>query len=242
MLVEARRSVPRNERHPAIIVEHFGGTSLIHNGLAAIGKSAYQPYVGDAKELASRRLIRLELISVGTYSAEVTNDGIEYYEQMRAAKGKPVERVESQMRNYLIADDFGRRHPASVAKWQLAESALWSTDSAPQMTTIGHLCREAMQDFATEALGPDPDATADSNIQRTLNRMRAAIKARLTSDSVREFADALLTYWKAVNDLVQRQEHRARSEGAELSWEDARRVVFHTLVVMHEIDRALSAK
>ena len=242
MLVEASRSVPRNDRHPALIVESFGGTSLIHTGLAAIGKSAYQPYVGDARELASRGLIRLELISQSTYSAEATNEGVRYYEQMRAAKGQPVERVEIQMRNYLTADDFGRRHPASLAKWQQAESALWSTDSAREMTTIGHLCREAIQDFATEALGPDPDVNTDPNIQRTLNRMRAAIKARLTSDSVREFADALLSYWKAVNDLAQRQEHRASTEGQSLSWEDARRVVFHTLVVMHEIDRALSSK
>lgn len=71
--------------------------------------------------------------------------------------------------------------------------------------------------------------------------MRAAIKARLTSNSVTKFADALLTYWQAIDQLVQRQEHRASVENVELSWEDGRRVVFQTMIVMFEIDRAIKS-
>jgi hypothetical protein len=36
-----------------------------------------------------------------------------------------------------------------------------------------------------------------------------------------------------------RQEHGGQKEGRPLTWEDARRVVFQTLIVMYEIDRAL---
>jgi hypothetical protein len=39
--------------------------------------------------------------------------------------------------------------------------------------------------------------------------------------------------------LVQRQEHGAQKEVTPLTWEDARRVVFQTCVVMYEINRAL---
>jgi hypothetical protein len=46
-------------------------------------------------------------------------------------------------------------------------------------------------------------------------------------------------YWGTVSDLVQRQEHGAQKQGAELTWEDARRVVFQTAIVMYEVSRAL---
>jgi hypothetical protein len=236
--------VPRDERHPALFLDTFGtrSTELLHDGLAAIGKPRYRFYLGDAKELAIRGLIRLQIVSQSTYEAEVTNDGFRYYENMKVAGSQPVERIETATRSYLLSDNFERRHPNSLAKWKQAETALWSSDSVRQMTTIGHVCREAMQDFATETLGSAADPSVDQNIQHTVARLKAAIKARLTSESVREFAEALLTYWGVVTDLVQRQEHRASNEGEELSWEDARRVVFHTLVVMHEIDRSLGTK
>lgn len=48
VMVEAFRSVPRNERHSALIIDGFGGTVLVHNGLAAIGKESYRLYLGDA--------------------------------------------------------------------------------------------------------------------------------------------------------------------------------------------------
>lgn len=51
--------------------------------------------------------------------------------------------------------------------------------------------------------------------------------------------DALLVYWGAVNDLIQRQEHGATKEGEALRWEDGRQVVFQTAVVMFEIARAI---
>jgi hypothetical protein len=47
-------------------------------------------------------------------------------------------------------------------------------------------------------------------------------------------------YWGTVNDLIQRQEHGAQREGGALAWEDGRRVVFQTAIVMFEIDRSLS--
>jgi hypothetical protein len=51
--------------------------------------------------------------------------------------------------------------------------------------------------------------------------------------------DALLAYWGTTSDLAQRQEHGAQKEGEVLTWEDSRRLVFHTAIVMVEIDRTL---
>ena len=43
-----------------------------------------------------------------------------------------------------------------------------------------------------------------------------------------------------MSDLVQRQEHGAQKEGEDLTYEDARRVLLHTAMVMDECDRILS--
>ena len=54
------------------------------------------------------------------------------------------------------------------------------------------------------------------------------------------FLDALLEYWKTVSSLVQRQEHGAQREKENLIWADGRRDVCQTLLVMYEVDKALS--
>lgn len=239
VMVEAMRSVPRNQRHPFLILEYDQGTLLSHSGLPAIGKESYQTYIDDARELASRGFIHLEAMDYHSYRADVTTDGLHPYELTKTSKGEPIQRVVENARVYVLADEFRRGHPTSTAKWEQTEAALWSTDSGSQLTTIGHLCREAMQAFATESLARISQAAADPDAQRTINRLRAAFNAKVDSPTVRRLGDALITYWAAVNELVQRQEHGAQKEGDPLLWEDARRVVFQTLFVMYEVDRAL---
>jgi hypothetical protein len=53
---------------------------------------------------------------------------------------------------------------------------------------------------------------------------------------------SLLDYWESVSNLANRQEHRAAREGDELAAEDSRRLILHTIVVMHELDRLVSAQ
>jgi hypothetical protein len=53
--------------------------------------------------------------------------------------------------------------------------------------------------------------------------------------------EALVPFRGTVSDLVQRQEHGGQREGAPLRWEDGRRLVFQTAVIMFEIDSALKA-
>ena len=76
----------------------------------------------------------------------------------------------------------------------------------------------------------------------TKNRIRSVINARSErlGDTEKTFLDALISYWDSIDDLTQRQEHGAQKEGKPLLWEDGRRLVFQTAVVMFEIDRALS--
>ena len=238
IMVEATRSVPRPQRQPFLILQHFGGTAFVHPGLEVIGKSGFQPYVGDAETLAERRLIRLRAIDQHSFEGDVTPEGFQYYELVKMRAGA-VASVESYVRSHVDEGAFRARHADSYSKWELAEKALWSSDSTIQLTTIGHHCREAMQHFASELVERHKPSDAPSDPSKTVGRIRSVIHLRLTSESVRELAEALLGLWGAMSDLVQRQEHGAQKEGIPLVWEDARRVVFLTLVAMSELDRTL---
>jgi hypothetical protein len=73
-------------------------------------------------------------------------------------------------------------------------------------------------------------------------KIRAALRAageRLGSTE-RDALDTLTAWWSSVYDLAQRQEHGAQREGQPLVYEDSRRLVFMTTIVMSEIDRSFS--
>jgi hypothetical protein len=82
-----------------------------------------------------------------------------------------------------------------------------------------------------EDVNPDP--------QKTVDRLRVVMKKVDVSDAVKEFAAALIAYFGVVSDLAQRQEHGAQKEREPLKWEDARRIVFQTAMLMFELDRTL---
>jgi hypothetical protein len=50
---------------------------------------------------------------------------------------------------------------------------------------------------------------------------------------------SMADYWEAVVDLIQRQEHGGSKESEALTWQDGRRVAFHTAAVMFEFATTL---
>ena len=107
---------------------------------------------------------------------------------------------------------------------------------------IGHLAREAMQEFAASLAALHPNVIVDSDRAKTVSRIRAILNASPSSNSSetgKAFLLALLAYWGTVNDLVQSLEHGSQREGHSIMWVDARRVVFQTANVMFEIDHGL---
>ncbi len=231
-LVEAVRSVPSEQRQPLFFIQHAGGTTVQHPG--------WQPgatiYMGDLQMLERVGLLQLRSDDQYLTQVDVTPEGFAYYAELKKRSGHPIERQTTAVKSYLDSAAFTTRHAACYAKWAEAEQMLWVSDSEAQLTTIGHKCREAMQAFAAELINryqppnPDPDAT------HVKNRLRAVLahQKRQLGDSLSKFLDALADLWDSLNDLVQRQEH-----GHALTWEDGRRVVFETAVVMFEIDRSL---
>jgi hypothetical protein len=239
-LVEATRKIPRDKRRPFFIGSYQQqGDILQNNSLPSFEREVY---MGDVKQLARKSLIDLSYIgSTQTPNLDVTPEGFAYYEWMSQHEGSPVQRMETKIRSYLDADYFQKRYPVAFQKWTLSECMLWGSDSEQQLTTLGHLCREAMQEFATTLVENFSLTEVDKDTTHTVARIRSVLEqqANQLGKTERPFLDALLTYWGTVVDLVQRQEHGGQKEGEPLVWEDGRRVVFHTAVVMFEIDRAL---
>ncbi len=235
--VEVSRSVPRDRRSKFFEVSRLSSPQheFMHPGTDPIPCA-----IQDVEELAANGLVALDFTSRGTRTLHVTGLGYRYYGHLRSKAGEAAEHAEEHVRSYLDRELLGR-YPAALERLRVAETLLWEADSDRQLTTIGHLAREALQAFATEILQRHPSAAAPGDPKQTVGRLRAALQTkRGTGGTVAAFLDALLGYWGSVNDLAQRQEHGAQKEGGPLRWEDARRVVFQTLLVMYEIDRAVS--
>ena len=198
--------------------------------------------MGDMEVLANEGLVAITYGSRGTPNVNLVPRGLAYYDELKHSAGQPTANVEAAIRSYLDTETFQQKYPQAYKKWTQVEEMLWSSDSKEQFTIIGHLCREAFQEFATSLIDHNGLQVADSNKAHDVNRIKAVLNhhASQIATTERPFLDALLAYWGTVSDLVQRQEHGGQKEGRELAWEDARRVVFHVAIVMFEVDKAIS--
>lgn len=237
-LVEAERRLPRDQRQKFIVARSISvhGVGLIHGGWS--GRRVFE---GDLETLASVGLIQMSYGHKGTHTFFVTPLGFEYYSSLMANRGAPVEVIEDRVRRFLDSKEFQTRHPRAFQKWSEAERLLWGEDSAQNLTTIGHLCREALQEFATSLLVYSKVQGANPDPSKTIARVEAVLEAsrQKLGERRRAFLDALLVYWGTVSDLVQRQEHGAQKEGEPLLFADAVRVVLQTMVVMYEVDSSI---
>jgi hypothetical protein len=239
-LVEATRNIPRDQRQKFLFLKTMGPDFIRHPGLPDQNLAIYE---GDLDILEQEGLLSV------TYSArhngrsfDVSPLGFRVYEEMQRRSGAPAQQVEEELMRYLDADAFHQSYSVAYRRWAEAVELLWGSDSQQQLTTIGHLCREAVQEFATALVDRHQPPDMDTDRTHTVARTRAVLDqhASKLGTTAAPFLDALLAYWGTVSDLVQRQEHGAKKEGRPLVWEDGRRVVFQTAVVMFEIDRALS--
>jgi hypothetical protein len=240
-LVEAARNVPKSRREKFLAVS--SGTSrnatILHQGLPG---GQIEWHEGDLDELKRNGMIAVLPLRGSGYQFDVTAAAFAEYARSHQSAGDAVARVEAGVRAFLDGDRLRGGYPDAFETWQDAEALLWKSGSERELTTIGHLCREALQRFADALAREHTPLNEYGDTARTIRRIRAVLGATDTrpDKTTKAFLETLLEYWGTVNDLVQRQEHGGQREGDPLTWEDGRRVVFHTLLVMYEIDRAVS--
>lgn len=238
-LVEAERRVPREQRQKFIVAHSHGppGVQLLHPGWKDRSRRVFE---GDLEVLASVGLLLSGYGHRDTAVYHVTPEGFEYYRQLMAGRGAPVERLEERLRSYLDSSGFRSRHASAYQKWSEAEILLWGDDTDRNLTMVGHLCRECLQEFATSLISLSRTTGADSDPTKTVARVRAVLNSRkaLLGETRSAFLDALLAYWGTVSDLAQRQEHGGQKEGEPLMFSDGLRLVRQTMIVMCEVDDA----
>ncbi len=238
-LVEASRNVPREGRQKFFFMATFVDSGIQHPGLPDGQMNVYK---GDIEILGDAGLVRLAYESDSSMSFDVTPLGFKYYEYLKQQNGQSIQRVEHTVTDYLRGDHFVRKFKVAYQKWTEAEAMLWQSESEQQFTTIGHICREAMQEFATALVDYYKPPEVDNDKAHDVARIKAVLNLRGSElgETEKPFLVALLSYWGTVSDLVQRQEHGAQKEGHPLVWGDGRRVVFQVAVVMFEIDNSLA--
>ncbi len=237
-LVEASRRQPKKDRRPFLLLQTMGGDQIIHPSLPGGSIDSVEE---DLDILGRHGLVSLKRAAEYTISFYVTPEGFDYHDQLKTEGRGPVEQVEADLRQLMDSEGFQNRYPEAHKKWIAAEALLWK-NSEQDLSTIGHLCREAMQEFATALVERFKPEDASPNKSNDVNRIKAAIvknEERLGAKR-NAFMNALIDYWGTLTDMIQRQEHAGAKEGEPITWADARSVVFHTLVVFSEFDRSLS--
>lgn len=165
-------------------------------------------------------------------SAEgIRRSGIEH-------RARSHNRVAAHLEQYLDAESFELRFPDAFEQWESGLD-LYTANPTRHADRIGHDCRAAMFMFIDAALAArNLDSPEGSGL---VDRLRHLIAdAGPNSKAVSAHVKALVSYWRAISGLANRQEHDAQREGEALGPEDSQRLIFYTLLVMLEIDRALT--
>lgn len=196
-----------------------------------------QVFFPDILELAKKNLITYRATNSGG-AFVVSPEGFSFYEEVKRSRGEAVERVEAETRHLLdrhIVDQFAE----AGQLWREAEDILWQKDAPDQVTSIGHKCREALQSFA-QAMYTEHCSQADPlPKEQTHNKIRSVLVSK-RSQIGEKTELALNAYWQAIDGLAQRAEHGSQRDSRPLLWEDGRRLVFQTLLVMVEIAAAVT--
>jgi hypothetical protein len=183
-MVEATHKISNGDREPFIFPSIDQADILMHAGLPE-GHIEIVP--ADLRVLTREGLFDADQRENQT-NYMITPRGSLYYRYMMTRRGAPVERLTSVMHRYLDADEFRQRYPDAYTKWSRAESELWAADSDQGVTAVGHLCREAMQEFADTLVkqhNPPNTSQSPGEKPRTKNRVRAVV---LATSSIRAHA------------------------------------------------------
>lgn len=234
-IVEASRNVPGGKRYPFSIVSSSQGDYLQHPGLPD-GEIKF--YMTDLIILQTHGCI----VNISQSRFDIHPHGYKYYEYLKKKLGEPIDQVEKEYINYVNSHEFRKEYSSAYEKWVESENLLWESDTIKQLTKIGHLSREAIIEFIDVLVNKINPPYIDKQKDKTKNRLKSIIKYKSENLCKTEipFLFALYDYWEKISDLIQREEHGAIKEGETLIWEDGRRVIFHTMIVMYELDRALS--
>jgi hypothetical protein len=152
------------------------------------------------------------------------------------ANTEPFAHIMAENRRLIASNKFAEAFPKVFEPWADAEKLLFAEDTEVQLTTVGHKIREAAQAFATAMIDNFGADEPPSEVKLVKKRLGAVIahNRSMLGDAQRLFLEALGDLWERTIDLIERQEHAAQKEGEPVTWDDGRRIVTLTMVLMVE--------
>lgn len=240
-LVEAHRNVLPNKRREFIVTRDGTSDSVVHDGF---NKGWTEIPSVNLRMLDSSNLIKIYETKNPhiEFSFTITSFGFQYYEYIKTNRSSPVERVQNEILSYINVPSFEQKYPLAYTKWKEAEKLLWVIEPEINLSTVGHLCREALQEFLDVLIKKHGLEEKYYAKDKTKGRVKALIEKKNSSSSetVIKLLEKFYDFWDQVSDLVQRQEHYGLKEGEKLMLNDAKRVVIYTVIVMNELDGQFS--
>lgn len=173
----------------------------------------------------------------------VTNEGIEFISADTAERGpQPFVQQAVSLVDEKLPPEFGR----ASELMKEAVSKLVQAQEEHGWSEVGHKCREALQEFAEVLYTQHVPSSQQESIPRekTVQRLKAVVRQLRgrVGDTTSQLLDTLIEYWRAVSDLVNKVEHRSQREDRPLTWDDARRAVLYSYLVMAELARVAERK
>lgn len=176
--VEAHRSTPAESRGAffASSSHNQPQATFVHSRVHGL---TIQGSMSDAEILTHFELLRISYGSGDNVSFSALPQGISVYEK-RKGSSPPLDTISAEPQKLLSGVEFRTAHVAAFAKWEQAAGLLWAADSPQHLTTIGHLCREALQAFAASLAQEQRVDVSAIEPAKTVARLRAIVAARST--------------------------------------------------------------
>jgi len=155
--------------------------------------------------------------------------------------------LQDYLQSYLDQERFRSAYFTAHQRWQEASEMLYEGDSRDSVLAAAARAREAVEEFVgvlAEKHGEipadqgSPVATCECSFSERLSTLIESWRPQL-GEARCALLGALLDYWCALNAELQCHLQGAEQVGGPLRWEDGRRVVVLTAVLMVEIDRSL---
>jgi hypothetical protein len=161
-------------------------------------------------------------------------------------------RIEDYLRAYLEDQRFRSTHPLACGRWIVACEMLWCADSRSKVIAVGQRAGDAMQAFSVSMHERCVPLAMDSqwgDVPADESRRRGPLEnlMRITQNHGEQLDPArsrllleLLEPWRALSEELQRHERGPQPPDERLRWEDGRRLVLLTALVMVEFDRSFA--
>jgi hypothetical protein len=240
LLVEAYRNIEPQKRVEFIVTRGSNSDLVLHPGF---NKGWTDISIVDLRMLDSVGLVKI--LEQDDPHAEfkfiLTPNGLKYFELIKQKEIEPIKRVEKDILQFIELETFKSKYGNAYKKWKEAETLLWKADNNELYSAIGHLCREAVQEFLDKLIIDNNLQNEFSDKTKTKNRLEGILQKNRDQlgKTLPGFYTSLLSYWNALVDLIQRQEHSGLNEGEEISFNDAKRIVFQTAVLFYDISKRI---